>query len=203
MAKLEKAHWVSYATLMLLTPAHSLEWGSHEWFRRMKEFVPAQQSECEISSNKAMLAHPRTDIFEFMERYHSFYFGPAPPPVAPFSYRDAASKIIFYVESDGRHITALDAGGKLLWVRNPFVDSNMCPYRSAHPYIVKLGPAEPIRKGPDINAGIREELESEFKRGRKGEHPHNGDEFISLTFNSSNFGYLNIRTGDYYDMGQN
>jgi hypothetical protein len=168
--------------------------------------VPQQQSECEVAANKAKAAHPDMDPFKFMDRFGVFYFGPAdraPPPEPPFSYRDPKSRITFYVESDGRHLAATDESGKLLWVRNPFVDSNMCPYRSAHPYIIELRAADPISRNPDVDAGIREELKGEFQRGRKGVLPQSDDRFISLRFGSSNFGYVNIRNGDYYDMGQN
>ncbi len=33
--------------------------------------------------------------------------------------------------------------------------------------------------------------------------PRNGDRFIGLAFNSSQFGYLSIRTGEFYFGGQN
>jgi hypothetical protein len=63
--------------------------------------------------------------------------------------------------------------------------------------------AERAGPNPSVDASIREELDSEMKRGRKIDDLRKGDRFISLRFNSSNFGYVNIRNGDYYDMGQN
>lgn len=51
------------------------------------------------------------------------------PPDPPFAYFDPNSGITFYVESDGRHLAAIDKNGKVLWVRNPFVDNNLCSYR--------------------------------------------------------------------------
>ncbi|HEY1613822.1 MAG TPA: hypothetical protein VGF97_09055, partial [Rhizomicrobium sp.] len=33
--------------------------------------------------------------------------------------------------------------------------------------------------------------------------PIKGDHFIGLAFNSSQMGYVNIRNGDFYFMGQN
>jgi hypothetical protein len=165
--------------------------------------APIQQSECEIKSNRVMAAHPHSDSFKLMNRYGVFFFGLAPPPLPPSVYRDAKSSITFYVESDGRHIAAIDDHGKILWVRNPYVDSDMCPYRSAHPFISSLGP---VVMGGHIaldDAEIQRELLNEIKRGRRSPPPQANDRFVGLTFNSSNFGYLNIRTGDYYDMGQN
>src|SRR4029077_17936043 len=92
------------------------------------------------SLNKAMLAHPHMDIFEFVNRYGPDYFGPAAAPMHPSANLEAQSGIIIYVESDGRHLSAISREGKLLWARNPFVENNMCPYRSAHPFIVWIGP---------------------------------------------------------------
>jgi len=36
-----------------------------------------------------------------------------------FTYEDPRTSITFYVESDGKHVAAIDAQGKLLWVRSP------------------------------------------------------------------------------------
>jgi hypothetical protein len=36
----------------------------------------------------------------------------------------------FLRESDGRHLTAIASDGKLLWIRNPFEDRHLCPYRT-------------------------------------------------------------------------
>jgi hypothetical protein len=170
--------------------------------------VPAEQSVCEVKAIKTKAAHPNMDMFEFARRYGMFdIFGTeqlSPAPHEPFTYRDTESGVTFYVESDGRHVMAVDSDGKLLWVRNPFVESNMCPYRSAHPFIVALTTAQPASLDTDVQAGIRKEIDRQLNQ-MSGErtHPQEGDRFISLTFNSSNFGWVNIRTGDYYDQGQN
>src|SRR5271170_836020 len=83
--------------------------------------------------------HPHTDASDYW-KFGLSYFGDTSPPNPPSTYRDPDSGIAFYVESDGRHLAAIDANGKLLWVRNPFLDRNLCPYRSAHPYISWIGP---------------------------------------------------------------
>jgi hypothetical protein len=48
-----------------------------------------------------------------------------------------------------------------------------------------------------------EELYKELAHGRKIERPEFTDRFILLNFNSSQYGYLDIRSGDFYEMGQN
>jgi len=174
--------------------------------------APAHQSDCEIKANRFKAKHPHIEPFDFM-KLGFFYFGEAVPPSPPQAYRDAETGIVLYVETDGRHIAAIGANGKLLWVRDPFVDRNMCPYRSAHPYIAwigasggdfgrhYLGPFEPT---PDAiaNARIVRELNSEIAHNRAIEPPRDADRFIGLSFNSSQFGYVNIRNGDFYEMGQ-
>jgi hypothetical protein len=174
--------------------------------------LPTQQSKCEIQANKYKALHPHTDPFHF-QKFGIDFFGGTIPPDPPSAYRDPESGITFYVESDGRHLAAIDANGKLLWVRDPFFDSNMCPYRSAHPYIDWIGPPGgsfgrhylgPFKPTPDakVNTWIVKEIDNEIMRGRKAEHQKSDDRFIGLSFNSSQFGYVNIRTGDFYDMGQ-
>jgi hypothetical protein len=45
-----------------------------------------------------------------------------PAMAKPMAYRDSRTSISFYVESDGRHIAAINTKGTLLLVRNPFED---------------------------------------------------------------------------------
>ena len=90
--------------------------------------------------------------------------------LGPLTYRDARSGTIFYVESDGRHVAAIDRSGKVLWVRNPFEDAHLQPYRTAFPRIAYIG------------------------RG-----PHH---YISIGYDSSQFGLLNVDNGDFSWKGQ-
>jgi len=55
--------------------------------------------------------------------------------IKPIIYQDPVTANYFYVESDGRHITAFTPTGEILWHRNPFVDSGMEPYRCTKPVI--------------------------------------------------------------------
>jgi hypothetical protein len=60
--------------------------------------------------------------------------------ISPFAYFDAASSLIFYVESNGRHVTAISTMGAVIWHKNPFDDAHLCPYRVSKPVIVSLEP---------------------------------------------------------------
>jgi hypothetical protein len=61
------------------------------------------------------------------------------PIAIPYTYKDADSGIIFYVESDGRHVTAISPEGKILWTRDPFADAHLPFYRTQTPRIVQIG----------------------------------------------------------------
>ncbi len=105
----------------------------------------------------------------------------------PISFKDDRSSIMLYVESDGRHVAAIDSSGKLLWVRNPFEESKECPYRTPRPIIRKLERVEVPKEIADI-----------YKNQNFNIH-HN---FIQVTFDSSQFGLLDLETGDYFFEGQ-
>jgi hypothetical protein len=102
---------------------------------------------------------------------------------SPLVYKSAKSGVLFYVESDGRHVSAIDPGGKILWCRNPFADAGLKPYRVAKPLIVEIGsPLDWMVK--DMASG-----------GKKGE-------LILINFNSSQFGVLDAGSGDFTFLGQ-
>ena len=97
----------------------------------------------------------------------------------PQTYKDADSGIIFYVESDGRHVTAISPDGKILWHRDPFVDAKLEPYRTPHPMIIHIG--KPV---------------SWMTSGRT-------NSCVLINFDSSQAGTLDFKTGDFTFMGQN
>jgi hypothetical protein len=176
--------------------------------------APAQQSDCEIRANRYAAQHPHADPFDFMKAGFFSFFGKAVPPRSPFAYRDPGTGIIIYVESDGRHLAALDPRGQPLWVRNPFVDARMCPYRSSHPYIYWIGPPEADSEGQHggtfgpaddakMNAWLVKELRNEMAYRPHLKRPGDDARFVGLSFNSSQFGYVNIANGDFYEIGQN
>lgn len=100
----------------------------------------------------------------------------------PLSYRDRASGIVFYVESDRRHVTAIDPAGKVLWIRFPFLDAKLPPYREDNPPIVSIGaPVSWMVEGP---------------RGRRI------GRFVAIEFSTTQFGLMNFETGEFLFMGQ-
>lgn len=116
-------------------------------------------------------------------------YGPFPLAPAhsaqPFTYRDSVAGILLYVESDGRHLAAFSPEGDLLWVRNPFEEKHLCPYRTERPIIVRIVP-------------FPESLHARVAGYLKRQGP-----FIQIEFDSSQFGAVDLPTGDFQPMGNN
>ena len=119
-----------------------------------------------------------------------------PSLAKPLTFRDPRSQVTFYVESDGRHLAAIDSQGKILWVRNPFEDSKLCPYRTPRPIIYKIEEADsPLEAGAPGN----EIWLSAFRK--RGMDPSHG--FIRIHFDSSQFGLVDKSNGAFLMEGQN
>jgi len=96
--------------------------------------------------------------------------------------------VTFYVERDGRHLVALDPRGMLLWIRDPFEDQQLCPYRTPRPVISQVEAAELSETYKPLLA----------RRGADTAHP-----FVTIKFDSSQFGLVDEATGDFFPEGQN
>jgi len=114
--------------------------------------------------------------------------GPLPIPL-PYTYKDADTGIIFCVESDGRHVTAISPDGKILWSKDPFADAHLEHYRTDTPRIVLL---DEVDKSDEPHQWIVRAM------AQKGI-----SKFICISFNSSQSGCLDFRTGDFTFLGQN
>lgn len=99
-----------------------------------------------------------------------------PPAIAGLIYKDATANVIIYVETDGRHVVAISPDGRILWRKNPFVDTGLEPYREPRPTIVSVG-----------RCVVRPEV---------------GGKVFCLDFSSSQFGEMDIDTGKFTFEGQ-
>jgi hypothetical protein len=102
-------------------------------------------------------------------------------PPKPMSYRDPRTGVFLYVESDGRHLAAIGPDGALLWVRNPFEDAKLCVYRTPRPIIDSIAEAD-VSKDPKFDPA---------------------DKYVAIAFDSSQFGLVSEKTGDFTFEGQN
>jgi hypothetical protein len=94
-------------------------------------------------------------------------------------YKDAETNVMIYVESDARHVAAINPDGKVLWNRDPFADaklmSNNIP-EFDHPKITWIG----------LENGV----------------PFPGNaKCIGITFSGGMYGYLEINKGDFTYLG--
>jgi hypothetical protein len=110
-----------------------------------------------------------------------------PSLAKPMSFKDPNTSIFFYIESDGRHLAAIGPDGKLLWVRNPFEDRHLCPYRTPRPTILHLETAESGKHTAAIKYW--------------GGEPSHGLLFVQ--FSGSQYGVIDETTGDFFPEGQN
>jgi hypothetical protein len=103
------------------------------------------------------------------------------------TYRDPDSGAIFYVESDLRHVVALDKDGKVLWCRRPGLDGNLPPYSErmprTNPAVVWIG-------------ALRGSENERLKSTGSGK-------FIGILFSSRQAGMLDMKNGDFTFAGQN
>jgi hypothetical protein len=100
------------------------------------------------------------------------------PYRGPVAYVDKKLRIVFYAESDGRHLSAIDFDGRVLWTRNPFVDAHLKPYRVAEPRIVGI-----YRPLPWMVEGQKRS-------------------FVAIEFESTQFGVVDVKSGQFFSLGQ-
>jgi len=149
-------------------------------------------------------SHRKIQVFITPECKDEFYGSPEvkrarpdyvawdPAHVKSFTFKDPRSQVTFYVESDGRHLAAIASSGELLWVRNPFEEAGLCPYRSPHPVIYSLHNLEHL---PDYGSALAPYLR------KLGMNP--GHTFVQIEFDSSQFGILDEASGNFLVLGQN
>jgi hypothetical protein len=96
--------------------------------------------------------------------------------VYPIKLTDKLTGNVYEVQSDRRTVVAKKANGEIIWKINPFVDSNMKPYRVEYPY---------------INYFVV------WKYSTRPEIP-----VLRICFNSSQFGDIEIESGKFKFHGQ-
>lgn len=130
-------------------------------------------------------------------------FPDEPPDMAPghlgkpMSYKDSLTGTIFYVESDGRHLAAIDPNGKLLWVEDPFADLNLCSYRNLRPTIVYVGPPHGGMLDREDDQAATKADAALSKLLKRQAH------YIEIKFDSSQFIYVDVENGVSFFGGNN
>jgi hypothetical protein len=99
----------------------------------------------------------------------------------PVAYVDGATKTILYVETDGRHVSAISLEGKVLWTRDPSADAHLKPYRVGNPKIIRIEKPLPWMLGP---------------------RPDPKRHFVAIGFDSTQTGVIDVGTGAFSFVGQ-
>ena len=107
----------------------------------------------------------------------------------PYILRDVNSGITYEVEADGRHVSATDGDGALLWYRDPFSDAHLQYYRTDTPIIVAF---EFYTRSGSEDWSYKERML--HNKGIK--------KIINILFNSSQCGFMDPATGDFFFTGQ-
>lgn len=124
------------------------------------------------SSGPAITIHTELNHFGIVIPNETRWRINDPQTVEPKVLVDPQTRITYYLESDGRHVSAIGSDGKLLWHRDPFTDGELWPYRVSKPVITYF----------------------EFARtGKKG---------MAIGFNSSQFGVMDFAMGSFEFEGQ-
>ncbi|MEJ0044400.1 MAG: hypothetical protein WDM81_20225 [Rhizomicrobium sp.] len=112
-----------------------------------------------------------------------------------WSYRDPRSGIDYRIAADRRHLLAVSPSGDVLWRRAPH--KGVLSYRVTPACIVGLGGQDQkpsIVEGAYLRRAYRSDPRHPFARSGR---------YIGLSFDNSQFGYVEIHTGDFIFMGQN
>jgi hypothetical protein len=102
------------------------------------------------------------------------------PYRGPVAYVDKKLQLVVYAETDGKHLSAIDFDGRVLWTRSPFVDAHLKPYRVAEPRIIHV--YSPL---PWMLEGAKK-----------------GMAFAAVEFESTQFGLVDLKSGQFFSLGQ-
>jgi hypothetical protein len=110
-------------------------------------------------------------------------------------YRDPRSGILLKVAQDGRHLSAINPDGEVLWRRNPH--TGIEPYRVQPTCILTVGPKMKRLKAKAV-------IGWSLLRGKLVTiDPATSEHLVALTFDNSQFGLVDIRSGEFFFGGQN
>ncbi len=95
---------------------------------------------------------------------------------------DSTTTNYFVLDSAHILISAFDKLNKKLWITDPYKDNSIEEYRTKRPIIIQYGFGESSRDYSD-----------NVKKGQK---------VIWITYNNTQFGFIDLKTGKYHFCGQ-
>ena len=155
--------WVSYQKE---DPAATVQrWRKLAWGPQLVQHLEALQACVAAQSLGELLWMPRWQL--------------------PLTYRSEKTGFIFYVESDGQHMAAMNKELKLLWHRNVIVDGAQAEIISGQPTRITE-----LRKATDATVEVAK------GHGKSGEYV-----FIGLDNKAA--GLVDQNTGEFFWLGSN
>jgi hypothetical protein len=106
----------------------------------------------------------------------------APSGEKPLSFKDEASGVLLYVETDRKHVAAIDKDGKILWHKEITQVVTLKSRGDKEAAVIFVG------KPTDWSLKVMKE------RGKAGT-------YIGVGFNTKEFGVIDQQTGEYTSMG--
>jgi|GEM_PF-2973769 len=102
--------------------------------------------------------------------------------VGPVKLIDSLTNNQYILDSTHINITAFDKSGKVKWITDPYKDNSIEEYRTKRPVIIHYGFGKSPGERPDL-----------IKEGLK---------VIWITYNNTQFGFIDLESGKYYYCGQ-
>jgi hypothetical protein len=93
--------------------------------------------------------------------------------------------VIFEVEADGRHVSATDTYGDLIWYCDPYADAHFSNESKDKPRIDYF---EIWKRKPSVDWTVEEGI-----LGKKGVNA-----FINIGYNTGQSGFMDIPTGEFH-----
>lgn len=110
------------------------------------------------------------------------------PLLKPMALKDKETGVLFYFETDGQHVSAIDADGKILWHKNPIVQAKLI----GQPGLLH-GPKPLICTASlEIPASMLKRMQD---KGIKGK-------FLLIGVSTKHFGLLDQKNGSFYLLGR-
>jgi len=101
--------------------------------------------------------------------------------------KDEKTGVLFYFESDGQHVSAIDKDGTVQWHKNPVEEAKLMGFskegKTVWPTVCQAGPP------------LDWMVKAMWDKGKKGE-------YIAISFNTKDFGLLDKQTGEFTHMGR-
>jgi hypothetical protein len=103
-------------------------------------------------------------------------------PRHPITLVDSLTNNYFVLDSNYIYITAYNKNNELIWKTDPYLDNKIMEYRTQRPVIISYQ----LRDTPK---NYKDEIED-------------GVKVIWITYNNTQFGFINCKTGKYHMCGQ-